>query len=219
MDEPSADESRPPEKSDLLFNLSPELPLPLASPDPRLTFSSLKRSGGAPECGSIKEPKKEEGSVREGAQVDLHATAHQNPANNVNLADYGVIPINEDTLRLALDPEDIQDAIEMPTAGWPTYRAPYGRDHPTPLFYEQPRIAGLGGGDPTTTQNRSAGRDIVSMALGRAGAQRVDRGEWLMMDGKGDTHSPLMVSDVAARRLPLRPIRERCNSNGPWGCR
>ena len=34
LDEPSADESRPPEISDIPFNLSPELSLPLASHDP-----------------------------------------------------------------------------------------------------------------------------------------------------------------------------------------
>ena len=73
---------------------------------------------------------------------------------------------------MALVPKDIQNAIEMPTAGWPTYQQLYGRGHPVPLFYEQSQIAGLEGVDPTTTQNRSAGRDIVSMALARAGAEK-----------------------------------------------
>ena len=91
--------------------------------------------------------------MREGVQADVHVTVRQNPANNVNLADCGIIPINVDTLRFALAPEDIQNAIDMPTAGWPTYRTLYGPDPPIPLFYEQSQIAGLEGVDPTTTQN------------------------------------------------------------------
>ena len=38
LDEPSEDESLPTENSDIPLSLSPELALPLASPDPRLTF-------------------------------------------------------------------------------------------------------------------------------------------------------------------------------------
>ena len=45
LDEPSADERIPPENSDNPLTLSPRLSLTLASHDPRLTFSSLKRSG------------------------------------------------------------------------------------------------------------------------------------------------------------------------------
>ena len=102
LDEPSADESLPPETSDIPFTLSSRLSLALASPDPRLTFSSAKRSGETPESESFKERRKEGGSVRAGAQVDVHVTANQNPAGDVNLADYGIIPINEDLLRLAV---------------------------------------------------------------------------------------------------------------------
>ena len=85
-----------------------------------------------------------------------------------------------------LVPEDMQNAIDFPAASWPTYQSLYGRDPPIPLSYEQSQIAGLGGVGPTATQNRGAGRDIVSRALGRAGAQRVDSGGWLMMNEEGD---------------------------------
>ena len=40
-----------------------------------------------------------------------------------------------------------------------------------------------------------------------------------MMDEKGDMYSPLMVSDFVVYKLPLRPIREHCHANAPWGCR
>ena len=89
------------------------------------------------------------------------------------MADYGVLPIDEDTLRLALVPEDLQNAIDMPTAGRPDYQVLYWRAPPIPLFYEQPQIAGLGRVGPKTSENRSEGRDIVSMALARAGAEKV----------------------------------------------
>ena len=45
-DEPSAYGSLPPENSDPIFTLSPDLSLLLESSDPRLTFSALKRPGG-----------------------------------------------------------------------------------------------------------------------------------------------------------------------------
>ena len=134
QDEPSADQSLPPENSDLPFTLPPDVSLPLGSPDPQLTLSPLKRSGGTLESESIKERKKEDGSVRDGAQADVHVATQQTPVSAVHLADYGIIQIDEDALRLALVPEDIQNAIEMPTAGWPTYQELYGRGPPIPLF-------------------------------------------------------------------------------------
>ena len=170
LDEPSADESLPPENSDIPFTLSPDLSLALASHDPRLTFSSMRRSGDTLGSESIKERKKEEGSVRGGATADVHVTVNQNPADIVNLADYGIAPIGEDTLRLALVPEDVQTAIEMPTAVWPTYQVLSGCEPPIPPFYEQSQIAGLERVDPSTTQNRSEGRDIAPISLARAGA-------------------------------------------------
>ena len=140
-----------------------------------MTFSSSKRPGETPESGSIKERKKEDGAVGEGG----HVVAPRNPTNQVTLANYGLLEADEDELRLALVPEDIQNAIDFPTAGWPTYQALYGCDPPIPLFKEQSQIAGLEGLGPTTTQNRGAGQDKVSRALERAGAQRVASAEWL----------------------------------------
>ena len=73
--------------------------------------------------------------------------------------------------------------------------------------------------DPTTTQNRPAGRDIVSRAQERAGAERADPANWLMMNEKGEMYSPTLVSDFVVYSLPIRPVLEPCNPNGPWGCR
>ena len=80
-------------------------------------------------------------------------TVNQNPADNVNLADYSIMPIDEDALRLALVPETLQNAIDLPAAGWPTYQVLYGREPPIPLFYEQSQIAGVERVGSTTTQN------------------------------------------------------------------
>ena len=84
-----------------------------------------------------------------------------------------------------------------------------------PILYEASRIAGLRGVDPRTTQNRAAGRDIVSRALGKAGAERADSAQWLMMNEKGDMYAPLVVLDYVVYWLPARLAREHCNSNGP----
>ena len=102
------------------------------------------------------------------------------------MADYGILPIDEDKLRLALVPDNLQNAIDMPTAGWPTYQVLYGREPPIPLYYEQSQIAGLERVDPSTTQNRSEGKNIASIAPSRAGAVKVSRMEWLTMKEKGD---------------------------------
>ena len=81
------------------------------------------------------------------------------------MEDYGIFALNEDNVRRAAAPEDIRNAIDIPTAGWPPYQDRYLRDPPVPLLCEASLIAGLGGVDPATTQNRAAGRDIVSRAL------------------------------------------------------
>ena len=125
LEEPSAGESLPPDRSDFPRTLSSALSLPLASSNPRFTFSSMKRSGDTLESGSTKERKKEEGG---------HVVAPRNPKNPANLADYGAIEVDEDELRLALVPDGLQNAFDLPTAGWPTFQSQYGRDPPIPLF-------------------------------------------------------------------------------------
>ena len=49
------------------------------------------------------------------------------------MADYGLSPPDEDHLRLSLAPEDHQNAINFPAAGWPSYRTLHGSDAPAPL--------------------------------------------------------------------------------------
>ena len=64
----------------------------------------------------------------------------------MKLADCGIIQIDEDAQRLALAPEDMQNAIEMPTAGWPTYQELFGRGPPYPTFHLTVPDCGIGGG-------------------------------------------------------------------------
>ena len=61
------------------------------------------------------------------------------------MEDYGIFASNEDDIRLALVPEDIQDAIDLPAEGWPPYQDLYRRDPPVPVLYDAPQNAGLGG--------------------------------------------------------------------------
>ena len=60
LDDPSADDCLPPEPSDSPLTLSGALSPPVVISDPRLTFSSLKRSGDTLGSGPTKERKKEE---------------------------------------------------------------------------------------------------------------------------------------------------------------
>ena len=67
--------------------------------------------------------------------------------------------------------------------------------------------------------NRAAGTDIASRALVAAGAVQVDPSEGLMMNAKGDRHSPMTMPDYVVYRIPPRPVRDHCNLGGPWGVR
>ena len=74
VDEPSAAEGLPPVHSDFKLTLSCALSLPLTSTVPRLTFSSLKRSGDTLESESAKERKKEERGPGDAGYTVFHKT-------------------------------------------------------------------------------------------------------------------------------------------------
>ena len=125
LDETSAYESTPTEKSDIPF-----CPFARITPGPGKSGSKIdllifETHGRYAGIGVYQGTEKEEGSVRGGATVDVNVTvnqnptdrAHRNPPDGVNMADFDILPIDEDTLRLALVTEDLQNAIDMPTAG------------------------------------------------------------------------------------------------------
>ena len=82
LDEPLADDRLPPDRSDFQLTLLSASSLPLASTDPRLTFSPLKRSGDTLESESAKERKKEEGDPGDAG----HLGVPRDPKKLVNLA-------------------------------------------------------------------------------------------------------------------------------------
>ena len=102
------------------------------------------------------------------------------------MEEYGISHSNEDNIRLALAPDDRRNAIHLPTAGWPHYRATYGCDPPAPLVDPDLRTAHLFASGSTTTYNRGWGKDIVPSALAAAGAEKVRQEEWQMMDEPGN---------------------------------
>ena len=118
MAEPSEDASIPPNHSGVSLTLSGELSLPPASLDPRLTFSALKRPGDTSESGSTKERKKDDGAP----QGRGYVVAPKNLENAANVENYNVFAANEDDLRFAFLPDDIQHAVDFLTAGWSTYQ-------------------------------------------------------------------------------------------------
>ena len=92
-----------------------------------------------------------------------------------NMADFGLSATGEDHLRPALVPEDRQNAINFPNAGWSSYRTLYGADPPDPLTNANLRTAPRLTLDPKTNYIREWGMDIVSRALATAGAERLRR--------------------------------------------
>ena len=101
---PSEGGTLPAERLDEPLNLPEYLSLSLSSLDRRLTAQCLKRKGGALESRYTKGPRTERGTLPE-----------------VNMGDYGIFHSNEGHLLSALVPEDHQNAIRLPTAGWPSY--------------------------------------------------------------------------------------------------
>ena len=75
------------------LNLPGELSLPLASLDPRLTFSSRKRPGDTLESGPKMGRKKEGGMPREGGNADASKklTQAREPRSAANIEDYGFL--------------------------------------------------------------------------------------------------------------------------------
>ena len=149
--------------------------------DPRLTFSSKKRSGDTLESGPTKERKKEEGppSGGENANAPNGLTQAYGPCSGLTMEDYGLSVSDEDAIRLALGPQDLLNATDFPMAGWPSYQELYRCGPPVPAAYEASQIAGLEGVGPRTTCNRVAGRGIVS----RAWRQRA-RSVWMRRNGR-----------------------------------
>ena len=148
----------------------------------------MQRSGDTSESGSTKGRKKGETSSRE--EENAYATNELLRKYGFRLGltmeDYGLFESNEDSIRLALAPQDPQNAMDLPTAGWPSYQELYRCDPPVPALYGNSQIAGLEAVGHRATCNRQAGRDIVPRALDAAGAERVDASEWLMMNEQGD---------------------------------
>ena len=90
----------------------------------RFTFSSMKRSDDTSESGSTKERKKKDGIQRDGenANVPNELTGASGPRLALNIEDYGLLASDEDTIRLALAPQNTQNAMDLPIAGWPPHQ-------------------------------------------------------------------------------------------------
>ena len=131
------------------------------------------------------------------------------------MQDYGLSASDEDAIRLAPEPKDLLNAMDLPIAGWPPYQELCRCDPPVPVVYEASQIAGLEGVGPRTTCYGVVGRDIVSRTLGAAIAVRVDTSEWPMMNEKDDMYAPMMVLNYVVYRLLRRSVRDHCNSIRP----
>ena len=133
--EPSEDGGNPAERQDVPLDLSTYFSLPLSSLNPFLTVQSAKRPGGALESGSAKGPRTE----RAQPQQHVHPGSTKGPPTEngkqrgVNMEDYGSLPSDDHGVRLALVPQDIQNATHLSAAGWPSLWDLCGRAPPAPL--------------------------------------------------------------------------------------
>ena len=66
------------------------------------------------------------------------------------MADCGLFTWDEDNFRLAHAPEDRQNAINCPAAGWSSYRTLFGANPPEPVQHAAPRTPSLFSPDPKT---------------------------------------------------------------------
>ena len=162
--DPSGDESFPAGSQDVSLNLPTYFSPPPSRLDPRLAAQYVKRPCGALESGSTKEPRTERGNQQQGVYPGSTKDPRKERGmqQDVNMADCGIFPSNDDNIRLALAPREIQNASFLPTAGWPPLWDLYGCGSPAPLLYEASEIAGPGALGHRATYNRTEGRDIVS---------------------------------------------------------
>ena len=122
--EPSGDEGIPPDSSDAPLYYPTYFSLPFSSLGPRLTAQSMRRPGDTLESGFTKEPRAERANPQQDEEMgpQQEVPAQPEPQRYVNMEDYGILPSNNDHIRLALAPNDIQNAIYLPVAGRPPFR-------------------------------------------------------------------------------------------------
>ena len=133
----------------------------------------------------------------------------------VDLADYGLPMSNVEMLRPALSPDDRQNAINVPTAGWSSYRTRYGANHPSPLQYAALRTSPLPQLGPGANYIREWGADIASRAPAAAGAENAWQSEWWMMKENGMPCTPMAGLDFVVYRPRGRVTRRHRNRPGP----
>ena len=226
--DPSGDESLPLERPEDPLNF-PEYFF-LSSPDPRLTVQSLKRRGDPldwqsnlssldPRWTGSNKDKRTERDTGDAASDVEPVNPYVDTKWEGRMADFGLSATGEDHLRPALVPEDRQNAINFPNAGWPSYRTLYGADPPDPLTHADLRAAPLFPLDPKTNNIRESGTDIAPRALAAASAEKVAQEQWVMSNDSGQRCSPLVGLDFVVYRLRDRVTRRHPNHNGPWGVR
>ena len=86
---------------------------------------------------------------------------------------------------MGLTAEDLQNAANLPLAGWAPYEDLYGCAPPTPVLSKNSTVALLMNDAPTTVFYRNNDEDPLSIALRDAKATKVPNSEWTTMDVNG----------------------------------
>ena len=131
-------------------------------------------------------------SKRPGEPLETLSDKGQRPSQNVDetsvdvsLADSGVPSWGDKTIRLDVNSEEREHAIQFPTAGWPNFENAYAATAGNHLTHECFDAKPRGKSDPNAAYKRKWGVGPVSIALHEAGVPQVDRREFRMMDGEG----------------------------------
>ena len=118
-----------------------------------------------------------------------------------------------------LTAEDLQNAMDLPLAGWAKYEALYGCAQPKFVLFKDSAAALLIHDSPDTICYRGEDQDPLSIALCDAHASKVPNSEWATMDVNGK-----LVPTMEGRPYTIFRLlhRERCGrpiAGGPWAFR
>ena len=114
---------------------------------------------------------------------------------------------------------DLQNAIDFPLAGWPTYEELYGVPQPRFIKSDESMIRLVAGDPANTTFYRQEDGDPVTRALLDHYAELVPNSDWTTLNEKGRLYPSMEGRPYKIYRLPPRMIKDHPTGDGPFALR
>ena len=177
-----------------------------------------KRSREAADVGSEESDNMQLVPLNQGASRDTEDDSDSS-TEEWKTNDYGVPVAGWEGRLLDISEADLQNAIDFPLAGWPTYEELYGMPKPNCVKSEDSMIRFLVGDPPTTRFYRYNDGDPVSLALIDHHAVPVPNSEWTTLNAKGHSYPSMEGRPYKIYRLPPRQAMDHPTGEGPFALR